>query len=104
MTSSKSIRSRVVWCAHLTKYVMNWHASYEGARERAFNELQANCDALYKTLNSLRACCQTAGLECTKHAAFTCMGGPGIASNDKVLRAAFSDALLQDGTASDRLN
>ena len=33
--------------------------------------------------------------------AFPRSGGPGIAADQKVLRAAFSDTMIRDGTASD---
>jgi peptidyl-prolyl cis-trans isomerase D len=78
------------------------HELSEGARERAFNELTGKLvDAVYKTPNSLEPAAKLLDLNVQSTPRFTRMGGPGIASNDKVLRAAFSEVLLQDGTASD---
>jgi peptidyl-prolyl cis-trans isomerase D len=74
----------------------------EGSRERAFNELTGKLvDAVYKTPTSLEPAAKAMGLELKTTPPFTRAGGPGIASDQKVLRAAFSDVLLQDGTASD---
>ena len=74
----------------------------EGERERAFNELTGKLvDAAYKNPNSLQTAATAVGLPLQTTPAFPRRGGPGIASDQKVLRAAFSDTLLQDGTASD---
>lgn len=74
----------------------------EGARERAFNELTGKLvDAAYKTPTSLEPAAKAVGLPLQTTPAFSRAGGPGIASEQKVLRAAFTESLLQDGTASD---
>ena len=74
----------------------------EGGRERAFNELSGKLvDAIYKNPNSLEPAARSMGLVVQTTPAFPRGGGPGIASDQKVLRAAFSDSLIRDGTASD---
>ncbi|RYD92248.1 MAG: hypothetical protein EOP61_25925 [Sphingomonadales bacterium] len=74
----------------------------QGERERAFNDLSGKLvDAVYKNPNSLAPAAQALGLAVQTTPAFTRAGAPGIASDQKVLRAAFSDSLLKDGTASD---
>ncbi len=74
----------------------------EGSRERAFNEMTGKLvDAAYKTPTSLEPAAKVLGLPLQTTPAFTRMGGPGIAGDQKVLRAAFSETLLQDGTSSD---
>lgn len=74
----------------------------EGSRERAFNELTGKLvDAAYKTPTSLEPAAKAVGLPLQSTPAFSRAGGPGIASDQKVLRVAFSDTMLQDGTASD---
>ena len=74
----------------------------EGDRERAFNELSGKLvDAVYKNPSSLEPAANALGLQVETTPAFSRAGGPGIAADPKVLRAAFSDALIQDGTASD---
>ena len=74
----------------------------EGSRERAFNELTGKLvDAAYRTPTSLEPAAKALGLPLQTTPAFTRAGGPGIASDQKVLRVAFSETMLQDGTASD---
>ena len=74
----------------------------EGDRERAFNDLSGKLvDAIYKNPNSLEPAAKSLGLMVQTTPAFPRSGGPGIASDQKVLRAAFSDTLVRDGTASD---
>ena len=74
----------------------------EGGRERAFNELSGKLvDAIYKNPNSLEPAARSMGLVVQTTPAFPRGGGPGIASDQRVLRAAFSDTLIRDGTASD---
>ncbi|MDE2406293.1 MAG: SurA N-terminal domain-containing protein [Xanthomonadaceae bacterium] len=71
-------------------------------REQAFNELTGKLvDAVYKNPTSLEPAARALGLQVQTTPAFTRAGGPGIAGDQKVLRAAFSDNLMQDGTASD---
>lgn len=74
----------------------------EGDRERAFNELSGKLvDAIYKNPNSLGPAAKSLGLLVQTTPSFPRSGGPGIAADQKVLRAAFSDTLVRDGTASD---
>ena len=74
----------------------------EGGRERAFNDLSGKLvDAIYKNPNSLEPAAKSLGLVVQITPAFPRSGGPGIAADAKVLRAAFSDTLIRDGTASD---
>lgn len=74
----------------------------EGAQERAFNDLIGKLvDEVLKAPSSLGPAAKALGLTVQTTPAFTRAGGPGIASDQKVLRAAFSDVLIQDGTASD---
>lgn len=75
---------------------------FEGDRERAFNELSGKLvDAIYKNPNSLEPAAKSLGLVVQTTPAFARSGGPGIAADQKVVRAAFSDSLVRDGTASD---
>lgn len=74
----------------------------EGGRDQAFNELTGKLvDAVYKNPTSLAPAAKAMGLTVLTTPVFSRAGAPGIASAPKVLRAAFSDALIQDGTASD---
>ena len=74
----------------------------EGGREQAFNELTGKLvDAVFKNPTSLAPAAKALGLQVQTTPVFSRAGAPGIASEPKVLRAAFSDALVQDGTASD---
>ena len=74
----------------------------EGGRERAFNDFSGRLvDAIYKNPNSLEPAARSLGLAVQTTPAFSRSGGPGIAGDAKVLRAAFSEILLRDGTASD---
>lgn len=74
----------------------------ESERERAYNELSGKLvDQVYKSPSSLEPAAKAMGLEVKTTPAFSRAGGPGLAANQKVLRAAFSDTLIQDGTASD---
>ena len=74
----------------------------ETEHERAYNELSGKLvDAVYKNPNSLEPAARALGLPVQATAAFSRAGGTGIAANQNVLRAAFSETLLQDGTASD---
>lgn len=74
----------------------------ETEHERAFNELSGKLvDAVYKNPSSLEPAANALGLAVQTTPAFGRAGGPGIAADQKVLRAAFSDTLIQDGTASD---
>ncbi|MGV8922652.1 MAG: SurA N-terminal domain-containing protein [Thermomonas sp.] len=74
----------------------------ESERERAYNELSGKLvDQVYKSPSSLEPAAKATGLEVKTTPTFSRAGGPGLAANQKVLRAAFSETLIQDGTASD---
>ena len=74
----------------------------ESERERSFNELSGKLvDQVYKSPSSLEPAAKAMGLELKTTPAFSRAGGDGIVANPKVLRAAFSETLIQDGTASD---
>lgn len=71
-------------------------------RERAFNELIGRLvDQVYRNPGSLAPAAREAGLPVHKAGPFVRGGGEGIAAEAAVQRAAFSDALVQDGTVSD---
>ncbi|MEN1928598.1 SurA N-terminal domain-containing protein [Luteimonas sp. MJ250] len=71
-------------------------------RERAFNDLIGRLvDQIYRNPSSLAPAAREAGLPVLKTGPFVRGGGEGIAANPAVQRAAFSDALVQDGTVSD---
>ena len=74
----------------------------ESERERAYNELSGKLvDQVYKNPSSLEPAAKAMGLAVKTTPAFSRAGGSGIMANQKVLRAAFSDNLIEDGTASD---
>ncbi|MGY1531152.1 peptidyl-prolyl cis-trans isomerase [Luteimonas sp. A649] len=71
-------------------------------RERGFNELIGRLvDQVYRNPSSLGPAAREAGLPVQKAGPFVRGGGEGVAANPAVQRAAFSDALVQDGTVSD---
>lgn len=71
-------------------------------RERVFNELSGKLvDAVYKNPTSLEPAATALGLSVQTTPEFTRGGGQGIAAEQKVVRAAFADSMIQDGTASD---
>ena len=71
-------------------------------RERGFNELIGRLvDQVYRNPGSLAPAAREAGLPVQKAGPFIRGGGEGIAAHPSVQRAAFSDALVQDGTVSD---
>jgi len=71
-------------------------------RERAFNDLIGRLvDQVYRNPGSLAPAAAEAGLPVQKAGPFVRGGGEGIAADPAVQRAAFSDALVQDGTVSD---
>lgn len=77
----------------------------ESERERAYNDLSGKLvDQVYKSPSSLEPAAKAMGLQVKTTRAFTRGGGEGIAANQKVVRAAFSDTLIQDGTASDPID
>jgi peptidyl-prolyl cis-trans isomerase D len=72
--------------------------------ERAYNELTGKLvDAVYKNPSALAPAAQALGLPVQTTAAFTRSGGAGIASDQKVVRAAFAEVAIQDRTASDTI-
>lgn len=74
----------------------------EGSQERVFNDLIGKLvDEVLKAPTSLEPAAKAMGLAVQTTPAFTQAGGPGIAGEQKVLRQAFSETLIQDGTASD---
>lgn len=73
-----------------------------GDRERAFNELIGRLvDEVYRNPSTLAPAAREAGLEVRTLGPFARGEGSGVAANAAVERAAFSDALVQDGTVSD---
>lgn len=72
--------------------------------ERAYNELTGKLvDAVYKNPSALAPAAQALGLPVQTTAPFTRDGGAGIASDPKVVRAAFAETAIQDRTASDAI-
>ena len=70
--------------------------------ERAFNELSGRLvDLVYKNPTALEPAAKEVGLPVQTIAAFSRASASGIAANPAVLKAAFSDALVEDGTVSD---
>ena len=71
-------------------------------RGRAFNDLSSRLvDLVYKNPSSLTPAARALNLPVLNAGPFARNGGTGIAANPAVQRAAFSDALTQDGTVSD---
>ncbi|MGN6112663.1 MAG: peptidylprolyl isomerase, partial [Luteimonas sp.] len=71
-------------------------------RERMFNDLTGKLvDQVYRNPTSLASAAKAANLPVQRTAPFARGAGAGIAANPAVQRAAFSDALVQDGTVSD---
>ena len=72
--------------------------------ERAYNELTGKLvDAVYKNPSALAPAAQALGLPVQTTEPFTRNGGAGIASDQKVVRAAFAETAIQDRTASDAI-
>lgn len=70
--------------------------------ERAFNELSGRLvDLVYKNPTALTPAAEEVGVQVQRLGPFTRDNATGIAANPAVLRAAFSDILVQDGTVSD---
>lgn len=79
----------------------------EGARERAFNEFSAKLvDLVYKNPTTLDGPAKAVGLPVQKMAVVTRNGAAntGIAQNPAVVRAAFTEARIQDNTVSDPID
>jgi len=74
----------------------------EADRERAFNELSGTLmDAVLENPGSLAPAADAVDLPVQKLGPFARDASVGIAANPAVRRAAFSEALIQDGTVSD---
>jgi peptidyl-prolyl cis-trans isomerase D len=71
-------------------------------RDRMFNDLTGKLvDQVYRNPTSLATAAQSANLPVQRTVPFARGAGTGIAANPAVQRAAFSEALVQDGTVSD---
>lgn len=71
-------------------------------RDRAFNDLSSRLvDLVYKNPSSLTPAARALNLTVNQVGPFARRDASGIAANPAVQRAAFSDALIQDGTVSD---
>lgn len=74
----------------------------ETERERAFNEINGKLiDQILKNPSTLAPAARAAGLQVQTIGPFASGQGSGIAAHPAVVRAAFSDTLVQDGTVSD---
>src|SRR5690606_42006121 len=72
------------------------------SRERALNDLASRLvDQVYKNPTWLAAAAQAAGLQVQRIGPVARGAGEGIFSSPAVQRAAFSEALVEDGTVSD---
>jgi len=73
--------------------------------EGAFSELSGRLvDEVYKNPTSLKSAADTVKLPVQTIGPFSRATASGIAANPAVLRAAFSDVLVQDGTVSDPIS
>jgi peptidyl-prolyl cis-trans isomerase D len=71
-------------------------------RERAFNDLVGNfVDQVYRNPTELAAAAQAAGLQVRTAGPIARGEGEGVLATPAVQRAAFSESLVQDNTASD---
>ncbi|MEZ5544501.1 MAG: SurA N-terminal domain-containing protein [Lysobacteraceae bacterium] len=74
----------------------------ESERERQFSDLSGKLiDAIYRDPSTLETAANELGLTVQHVPAFARSGGPGIAADPNVLKAAFSDSVLTEGLASD---
>ncbi len=74
----------------------------ETERERTYNELSGKLvDQVYKNPTTLGPAARAVNLPVRTIGPFARGKGSGIAANPAVLRAAFSDTLIEDGTVSD---
>lgn len=74
----------------------------DGERERIVSDLTGKLvDVIYRDPSTLATASEELKLPIRKTDAFTRAGGTGIASSPKVVDAAFSEAVLVDGQASD---
>ena len=71
-------------------------------RERAFSDLSGRLtDLVYQNPSSLAPAAEQVGLQVQKLGPFTREDTVGIGASPEVKKAAFSEALIEDGTASD---
>ena len=78
--------------------------SLEGERERVFSDRSGKLvDLTLKDPTTLAPAARELGLSVQKTALFSRSGGPGIAANPLVLRAAFAPAQLDEGNTSDSI-
>jgi peptidyl-prolyl cis-trans isomerase D len=76
----------------------------ESDRERVFNELTGRLvDQVLKNPTALAPAAASVNLPVQKLGPFARGQGTGIAANPAVVRAAFSESLIQDGTVSDSI-
>jgi len=74
----------------------------DSERERVFNEVSGHLiDAIYQDASSLEPTAKGLGLEIQRTPLFGREGGPGIAANPQVVKAAFSDPLRVENGVSD---
>ncbi|MFT3756669.1 MAG: SurA N-terminal domain-containing protein [Pseudoxanthomonas sp.] len=74
----------------------------DGTRDRAYNELAGKLtDETLKNPTALAPAAAAVGLPVQKTEPFTRGNAPGILANPAVLRQAFSEQLMEDGTVSD---
>jgi peptidyl-prolyl cis-trans isomerase D len=77
----------------------------DSERERLYTDQQSQLvDELYKDQGDLAPAAKALGLEIKRTELFGRGGGTGIAANPAVLKAAFSDAVLAEGNASDTID
>ncbi len=77
----------------------------EGERDREYSDVSGHLtDAVYQDPTSLDAAAKQFNLPIQKTGLFTRTAGEGIATNPKVLKAAFSNTVLTEGNASDPID
>ncbi len=77
----------------------------DSERERVFADQSSELiDQVYADPTSLDAAADVLKLKVERTPLFSRAGGPGVASNPKVVEAAFSDALLVEGNVSDPID
>ncbi|HZG45054.1 MAG TPA: peptidyl-prolyl cis-trans isomerase [Allosphingosinicella sp.] len=74
----------------------------EAEGERAYNELAGRLvNEVLKNPNALEPAAKSVGLQVQRTGPFSRQNASGVLANPAVLRAAFSETLIQDGTVSD---
>jgi len=74
----------------------------EGERERIYTERSGRLiDQVFQDPTALEPAAEAIGVPVQRTELFTRGGGPGIAADPRVVRAAFSDPVLVDGNVSD---